>query len=699
MRPSVTLSTLFEGLTPQALTATPWVRSAVSELTLDPYEVCEAVPTLMIARTMWYRDTHEELTLALERGAQALLVSYAPSAEVLALAEERGAPVLLLPAEDPTLGVISSRFYGHPTRELKVYGVTGTNGKTSTVSYLSELLEAAGERVAVMGTVEYRFERQRLSAPNTTPDALVIHRFARDALDLGATALALEVSSHALTLARVACVSFDAVGFTNLSRDHLDFHGDMEGYRDAKGALFGQWLLESLQVGKRPCAVSYEGPEGEGMLARCPEGVRLIRAWAGFHTDQRAQSVKAQGCCAVELVEAPTVTSMTLRATLPDAQALPELSIPLIGDYHPSNLAVALGLLWGTHEAEPEALERAWLSLAQTRGVKGRMELAWAEADGEELSRGRVALVDYAHTPEAVTRALEALRSVHDGPLWVALGCGGDRDRGKRPLMARAALALSDRLYLTSDNPRSEDPLQIIDDAQQGLSAEELDRVSAVVDRRLAISEAWRALPAGGALLIAGKGHEPYQELVLSGVKRRFALSDTELIRAAALTERQGLVSLDELPYAQSVQTQSVSPAVELLYEASLRERGLSIKLWIDRTRQSLGDISDQASPETLSIVVGSLTDALALIQRELKPAHRQVELCCVSEALFEALYQHLDSELSALICAHRGARALSADRSEGCCLDRLGWSATLRRAGWVIGGASAAYIPSLEWR
>ena len=694
MRPSVTLSALFEGLTPQALTVTPWGGCAVSELTLDPYEVCESTPTLLVARTMWYRDTHEELTLALERGARALLVSYAPSAEVLALAESRKAPVLLIPDEDPTLGVISSRFYGHPTRSLKVYGVTGTNGKTSTVSYLSELLEASGERVAVMGTVEYRFERQRLSAPNTTPDALVIHRFARDALDLGATALALEVSSHALTLGRVACVSFDAVGFTNLSRDHLDFHGDMEGYRDAKGALFGQWMLESLAVGKRPSAVAYEGPEGEGMLARCPEGVRLTRAWAGPQTGEQAEPNGTQERCVVELVERPSVTEMRLRATLPDGLRLPALAFPLIGDYHPSNLAVALGMLWGTHDAEREALERAWQSLAHTQGVKGRMELAWSEGEGEAQGRGRVALVDYAHTPEAVTRALEALRSVHQGPIWVALGCGGDRDRGKRPLMARAALELSDRLYLTSDNPRSEDPLQILDDAQQGLSAEERARVSVVVDRRRAISEAWRALPARGALLIAGKGHESYQELVLGGVKRRFALSDSELVRASSLTEREGFTGLDELPYLKSVQTQSASPAVELIYEASLRERGLSLTLWVEE-RQGM-DEADPPSPEALSIIVTSIDDALADVERELRPRHRRVELRCVSEALFEALYQHLDEELSALICAHRGARALSADRAEGSLLQRAGRRGHLKRAGWVVGGASAAYIPSL---
>jgi len=266
-----------------ALLAAPsgWEGVVIEEVTLDPREVSAARPTLMVARSMWYRDTHAELGEALARGAAALLVSRAPPPETLAAAAAAGVPVALCEREDPTLGLLCARFYGHPTRALKVYGVTGTNGKTSTVSFLAELLEAAGERVAVMGTVEYRFGDLRMSAPNTTPDALVIQRFARDALRLGATALALEVSSHALALGRVAGVSFDAVGFTHLGRDHLDFHGDEESYREAKGLLFGRCLEESIAAGKRPAAVAFHTAEGLGMLARAPAGAPRLLCAAG----------------------------------------------------------------------------------------------------------------------------------------------------------------------------------------------------------------------------------------------------------------------------------------------------------------------------------------------------------------------------------------------------------------------------------
>lgn len=694
MRPGITLLKLFEDLCPQVLTSCPWEELVIHELTLDPLEVSEEIPMLMIARTMWYRDTHHELELVLKRGAQAILVSDVPSTALLHLAQNQKVPIFLIPKEDPTLGLISSKFYDHPTHALKVYGVTGTNGKTSTVSYLAELLEATGERVAVMGTVEYRFETQRLSAPNTTPDALVIHRFARDALDLGATALALEVSSHALTLARVAGVAFDAVGFTNLSRDHLDFHGSMEDYRNAKGALFEVWLKEALEVGKKPSAVVYEGMEGEGMLARCPEGVpriysRAIRVEESINAELACE--KQSLVCQIELLGSPTVTEMQLRATLPDGHILPTINIPLIGDYHPSNLAVAFGMLWSTHDCEIKRLEQAWASLKNTRGVKGRMELAWAEEKG----RRRVALVDYAHTPEAVTRALEALRSVHQGPIWVALGCGGDRDRGKRPAMAHAALALSDRLFLTSDNPRSEDPQQILMDAYQALNDEERTRTSLIIDRRQAIDEAWRMLPTQGALLIAGKGHESYQEYVQEGQKKRFAFSDSESIRACALAEQLDLQT-DELPYVKSLKRCRKPSVPEVIYEASLRQRGLRLLLWVAE-----GDTQDQLDEHTLDtlwIDVKNFEDALELIQDGLKPRHAQLKLCCSDQALFERLYQYLQEELKGLIYAHRGARAFSADVEEGGFLTPVSskLSAQYIRAGWIVGGANTAYIPSL---
>jgi len=687
----MTLGELFAGLSVNALTQGPWRAVEVRELTLDPLELSPELCALMIARSMWYRDTHEELSSAIERGARALLVSRPPPADLISSAERAGLPVLCVAEEDPTLGLISDRFYREPTSRLKVYGVTGTNGKTSTVSYLAELLEAAGERVAVMGTVEYRFESQRLSAPNTTPDALVIHRFARDALDLGATALALEVSSHALTLQRVARVAFDAVGFTNLSRDHLDFHGTMEEYREAKGALFGAWLEASIERGKRPTAVAFAGPEGEAMLSRAPAAAQRVMAavelW-GEGAQQGAQpDALAALSCVVKMSAAPSATEMQLSALLPSGASLMERAVPLIGDYHPSNLAVALGMLWGTHQETPVSLERAWAKLSSTRGVSGRMELAWSD---EAAERGRVALVDYAHTPEAVTRALEALRAVHRGAIYTVLGCGGDRDRGKRPLMARAALALSERLYLTSDNPRSEDPQQILRDAQEGLSRVELERTRCDADRREVISRAWRELPAGGALLIAGKGHESYQELALEGQKRRFALSDAEALRAAALAERRGLSSPLELPYSESLRLGAPCTAFDVLYEAGSREAGLSLALKLEVEPPPV------AQPGELSLSCRSIDEALAGILTGLCPLHHKLTVSCADEALLRELAALIDLELRRATLAHRGPRALEADREEGALLLYEAEGAQLTRRGWAVGGVSSAYIPTL---
>ena len=245
---------------------------SIVEVTLDLAEVRSGV--LFIARRLWYTDTHEQLSEVINRGATAIVVSRSEIDDHVLRAD---IPIIWVECEDPTLGLICDRFYESPTAQLKVYGVTGTNGKTSAVSYLADFLSAIGERVAVMGTVEYRFEDRILTAANTTPDALVIQRFARQALDLGATALALEVSSHALSLDRVAGVQFDAVGFTSFSRDHLDFHGSLESYRDAKGRLFKDYLQQSIAAGKSPIAVAHDDVDGLEMLRRVPDGVRTVR--------------------------------------------------------------------------------------------------------------------------------------------------------------------------------------------------------------------------------------------------------------------------------------------------------------------------------------------------------------------------------------------------------------------------------------
>lgn len=629
----------------------------IHELTLDIEEVQSG--TLFIARQLWYVDTHQHISEAIERGAAAIIVSRGEGELTahLSRATSGSVPVLWVEREDPTLGIICDRFYEHPSAELKVYGVTGTNGKTSAVSYLADLLTAVGERVAVIGTVEYRFEDRRLAAPNTTPDALVIQRFLREAVDLGATALTLEVSSHALTLDRVAGLRFDAVGFTSFGRDHLDFHGSLEAYRDAKGRLFSDYLSYALSEGKSPVAVAHTDQEGISMLTRAPKGVRLVRCEVQGEEEYRSalsdQVDQSADELMIKICGAPTLRGIDLSATFKNfscgtSSELPKLSAPLIGDYHPLNVGIALGMVAGTH---PEQLLKAWVSLSSSQGVSGRMERVSPSTQSPDDDR--IALVDYAHTPDAIKRALEAIKAVHHGQVSVVIGCGGDRDRGKRPKMLRAALEGADDVWLTSDNPRSEDPQQIIEDAL-GLDLDnaERSRCHVITDRRSCIFEAWRQLPQGAALLITGKGHESYQEIK----GRRYLLSDQETIIASCYAEYGG-IALNEVPLVEStLALRTITTETHhyrarllcLLRESSLREMGLSLMLSVKGKEQIKADDlvwrpKSQQSSDLFS-------DELYVCVQNLKPKHRRLVIVTEEKVLVQvkAFLVSLISEVTA---------------------------------------------------
>ena len=622
------LAELFAGL------GTVCVRGSVDpqliplSITLDIEEVTDG--TLFVARKLWYENTHQHVEEAIRRGAVAILVS-----ELEGLPQESTVPICHAAAEDPTLGILCDRFYDYPTAHLKVYGVTGTNGKTSAVSYLAELLEAVGERVAVMGTVAFTFEEHCLPASNTTPDALVIHRFARQALDLGATALALEVSSHGLSLARVAGVTFDAVGFTSFGRDHLDFHGSLEAYRSAKALLFDNYLIASLKRGKYPVAVAHDDEEGLRMLSHAPVVAQrtLCRVSAYRSEDdintlkehyREVQPVEGESWLQFWMTSEPTVKGIELAGifkTGDEDTLLSPQSAPLIGDYHPANLAIALGMVAGTHT---QHLHKAWRSISQSRGVSGRMERVVIDTELEEHVAGRVALVDYAHTPDAIARALQALRAVHEGPISVVVGCGGDRDRGKRPEMVQAALASADVVWLTSDNPRSEEPAQIIADALQGNQSTASNTLFVKEDRRECIRDAWCQLPDNGALLITGKGHETYQEVG----DRRYRLNDHEALRAATWAQALEL-PLGAVPYARSLSDlaqNSKQKIMTLLSEACARPGGLLISV-LQTTQQSEEKSSEDASSLLIHLKAGEdpspsrHTDLLNALSFELSQA------------------------------------------------------------------------------
>jgi UDP-N-acetylmuramoyl-L-alanyl-D-glutamate--2,6-diaminopimelate ligase len=440
---------------------------------------------------------------AVARGAAALLTEH----ELPALA----VPQLVVSDARRWLALAAAVVYGHPTFALDVVGVTGTNGKT-TVTYLVEQALAAmpGVVPATLGTVAMRGPGFARPASHTTPEGDAIARFAQEVLRLGATHLVMEVSSHALALARVEAVRFRVAAFTNLTRDHLDFHGTMEAYAAAKERLF-------FDLGPGASVVNVSDPHGVSLATRL-RGRNLWRCAITPDADAEIRvlrwSMDAEG----------------LRADIATPQGEIALRSPLLGAHNLENLVVSLGCGLAL-DLDAEAFAAA---LGQATGAPGRLERV---AD----PRGVTVLVDYAHTPDALARALAAVRPVTRGRLLCVFGCGGDRDRGKRAPMGEAAGSGADLAIVTSDNPRTEDPESILADIAPGIAASgqpvlalaQLASASRgavrLVDRRAAIGAAIGAAQPGDTVLIAGKGHEDYQ---IVGTTRH-AFDDRRVAREA----------------------------------------------------------------------------------------------------------------------------------------------------------------------
>ncbi len=429
---------------------------------------------------------------AVERGAVAVAGPGEPPA---------GFPAPWVSVEDPRalLGPVAGRVYGHPDRELVLAGVTGTNGKSTVATLITAVLEAAGRPAGFIGTLGYRFRDRTFPGGHTTPEASDLFRTLRRMREAGAEAVAMEVSSHALDMGRVAGVSFDAAVFTNLTRDHLDYHRDMDEYFAAKRRLF-----DHLKPGARP-AVNLDDPYGR----------RLAGEISGALTFGEGGDVQARGVA---------LTTSGIRGVLVTPRGEVEIASPLLGRYNLSNLLAAAAA------AEALGLPHAAMAraFAAQRPVPGRLE---------PIDRGQPfpVYVDYAHTDAALEAALRSVREVAGGKVAVVFGCGGDRDRGKRPLMGRIAGELADLPIITSDNPRSEDPHAILAAVEEGLKASGNPGYKLVPDRREAIRLAIDSAGPGWAVLVAGKGHE--REQVIGD--RRLPFSDIEEIRLA-LEERFG---------------------------------------------------------------------------------------------------------------------------------------------------------------
>jgi UDP-N-acetylmuramoyl-L-alanyl-D-glutamate--2,6-diaminopimelate ligase len=434
-------------------------------------------------------DGHDYLVQALALGASAIFVEALPPGLDL-----RSAVAVVVPSTRRALAPVSVCFFGAPADELFLVGVTGTNGKTSTTYLVESILEAAGRNVGVIGTVEVRFAGEHRRTPNTTPESLDLQHTLRDMRTRGVDAAVMEVSSHGLELGRVEGCRYDVAAFTNLTQDHLDFHADMNRYRDAKLRLFREHLAENAGA-----VVNLDDPSAGAFVEAAREsGARLVRV------SRRADDAEVR----LESAEV-SLTGTRARVRLPGGPL--DLTLPLVGDFNLENLLVACGVATAAGVAPAKIAE----GVAHCPQVPGRVERVVSDVPGAPT-----VFVDYAHTPDAVEKLLLALRPLCRGRLIAVFGCGGDRDAGKRPLMAKAVARHADRVIATSDNPRTEDPEKILDQVEAGLAG--LPKLAPealgdgrgyarIADRRAAIDVAVRLAAADDTVVIAGKGHEDYQ--------------------------------------------------------------------------------------------------------------------------------------------------------------------------------------------
>jgi UDP-N-acetylmuramoyl-L-alanyl-D-glutamate--2,6-diaminopimelate ligase len=380
------------------------------------------------------------------------------------------------------LAVLAVTFHHDPSREMQVVGITGTNGKTTTAYLLASIFEAAGIRCGLLGTVAYRIGDVVREATRTTPEAPEVQALLREMVDQGCGACAMEVSSHALSLRRVDGMTFAAAVFTNLTRDHLDFHADMDEYFRAKRRLFEMLPRDA------PSLVNLDDPRGAALV---DAGGRPVTYAIGRAADITPGPLSFS-------LDGLTFDVRTPRGTL-------QVRSTLVGRPNVYNILAAVSTATAL-DLPFDAIERGVRALA---GVPGRFEVVSGAKDGVTV------VVDYAHTDDALRNLLETARPLARGRLITVFGCGGDRDRTKRPLMGAVAGRLSDLIVITSDNPRSEDPNRIIEEIQRGITPDTkkdaAQRLLAIVDRRTAIAKAIELARPGDLVLVAGKGHEKYQ--------------------------------------------------------------------------------------------------------------------------------------------------------------------------------------------
>jgi UDP-N-acetylmuramoyl-L-alanyl-D-glutamate--2,6-diaminopimelate ligase len=431
-------------------------------------------------------DGHKFIPKAVEQGAVAILCEYFPNKR------EPGITYIAVESTEDCVGEVATQFYGEPSKKLKLVGVTGTNGKTTIATLLYNMFRKMGHKCGLLSTVCNYIEDEVIPADHTTPDPIELNRLLSRMVEAECEYAFMECSSHAIAQKRIGGLNFAGGIFTNLTRDHLDYHGTFENYRDAKKAFFDALDKDAFAI--------INADDKNGMVM-----VQNSRATVKTYSTRTMADFKAK------------IIECHFEGMYLDINGK-EVGVQFIGKFNVSNLLA----VYGTAIMLGKKPEDILVILSTLKSVNGRLEPIHSP-------EGYTAIVDYAHTPDALENVLNAIHEVLNGKgkVITVCGAGGNRDKGKRPLMAQEAVKQSDKVIITSDNPRFEEPEDIINDMLAGLDIKQMKKVVSIVDRREAIRTACMMAEKGDVILIAGKGHEDYQEI--QGVKHHF--DDKEVVK------------------------------------------------------------------------------------------------------------------------------------------------------------------------
>lgn len=463
----------------------------IAGVSLDSREIKKGY--LFIALKGHVTDGHQYIQKAINQGAIAILCEELP--------EEREDDVSYIryTEKQRIAGEVASRFYDLPSRNVKMVGITGTNGKSSCVTMLHQLVQLLGYKAGMISTIANKIGDSVIPAQLTTPDPITLHRLIKEMVDSGCEYAFMEVSSHAMTQGRVAGIRFKGGAFTNITQDHLDYHGTMKSYIAAKKSFFDQLDEDAFAISNK------DDKNGEVMLQNC----RARKKYFGL---RHACDYKGK------------ILSNEMEGLFMDVNGN-RAHFNFSGVFNAYNILTVYAIACELGLNNEEVL----IHMSGLKHVDGRFEKILGNADGI------MGIIDYAHTPDALENVLETIKEVKSQGVKIitVVGCGGNRDKGKRPLMARIAAIKSDQIILTSDNPRNEEPESIIDDMEKGLNKELKNKMLRITDRKEAIRTACRIAKSGDVILVAGKGHETYQEIK----GKKFPFDDKKILIAELLKD------------------------------------------------------------------------------------------------------------------------------------------------------------------